>query len=362
MRRLFTIPLLLLLGGCADLGYYWHNASGHLGLMNQRVDIPQLLGDESLDAELRQRLVRVGEIRRFAIDRLALPDNGSYQSYVELDRPYVVQNLFAAPEFSTQLHRWCYPIVGCASYRGYFDEERLQRYVTELEEGGFEVYVGRVSAYSTLGWFDDPVLSSFIDWPEYRLAGLLFHELTHQRVFIDDDTTFNESLASAVQQVGVELWLESNNRADELARYRRWQAYRGEVIALIESTRERLAGLYASGADEAEMRLRKRQAFDAAREAHAAIATNRGVDGGFRNWFAAELNNAKIGSISAYNSETGAFINMLRALDLDFAAFFAYVETIGELEADERQRCLARWREDASPAGACPPLAPSTAY
>jgi predicted aminopeptidase len=174
MRCLISIPLLLLLGGCADIGYYWHSARGHLEVMDKRVAIEDLLAQQSTTPELRERLTLVREIRQFSVTRLELPDNDSYLSYVELDRPYLVQNLFAAPEFSTRLQQWCYPIIGCASYRGYFDETRLLAYVEELEAAGLEVHVGRVSAYSTLGWFDDPVLSSFINWPDYRLAGLLY--------------------------------------------------------------------------------------------------------------------------------------------------------------------------------------------
>ena len=216
MRWIISIPLLLLLAGCADTGYYWHNANGHLSVMNQRVDIEELLADDQLDAKLRARLQLVQEIRRFSIKRLDLPANDSYASYVELDRPYVVQNIFAAAEFSTRLYEWCYPVIGCAGYRGYYDEVRMLAYSEDLKSRGLEVYIGKVSAYSTLGWFDDPVLSSFIDWPDYRLAGLLFHELTHQQIYIDNDTRFNESLASAVQQVGTELWLKSRNESDQL--------------------------------------------------------------------------------------------------------------------------------------------------
>ncbi|NCF37381.1 MAG: hypothetical protein GWP56_13535 [Gammaproteobacteria bacterium] len=167
MRYLISIPLLLLLGGCADMGYYWHSARGHLEVMDKRVAIEDLLAEQSTTPELRERLTLVREIREFSVTRLDLPDNDSYLSYVELDRPYLVQNLFAAPEFSTRLRQWCYPIIGCASYRGYYDETRLLAYVEELETAGLEVHVGRVSAYSTLGWFDDPVLSSFINWPDF---------------------------------------------------------------------------------------------------------------------------------------------------------------------------------------------------
>lgn len=355
MRWIISIPLLLLLVGCADFGYYWHNASGHLAVMNKRVDIEQLLDDEQTDANLRARLELVQEIRRFSIERLDLPENDSYDSFVALDRPYVVQNIFAAHEFSTQLHQWCYPIIGCAGYRGYYDESRMLAYADKLKTEGFEVHIGQVPAYSTLGWFDDPVLSSFINWPDYRLAGLLFHELTHQQVYIDDDTTFNESLASAVQQVGTELWLESRQQGDELASLASWQRYRNEVIALIETTRTQLTTLYRLKLGVIEMRTRKAEIFNAAREQHRAIATQHEIKGGFTRWFASDMNNAKIGSVAAYNSKSPAFINMLRAYKLDFAAFYEYVEAVGALKKANREACLQDWDQGRGSASkSCP--------
>ena len=345
MRTLISIPLLLVLVGCADLGYYWHNASGHLELMSERVDIETLIEDEQTENDLRERLLLVQEIRRFSIDRLDLPDNGSYDSYVQLDNPYVVQNVFAAPEFSTRLYQWCYPVIGCASYRGYFDEKRLNNYVEELEAQGLEVSIGRVPAYSTLGWFDDPVLSSFIDWPDYRLAGLIFHELTHQQLFIDDDTTFNESLASAVQQQGTRLWLAHNNRDSELAAFERWLKYRAEVIALIVATRQGLDELYASELAEPEMRIAKAERFDVARQQHGKIAQRHGVTRGFTAWFAADLNNARIGSVAAYRARVPAFVNMMNSMDNDFARFYAYAEEISALPKDRRDQCLDAWEQ-----------------
>ena len=357
MRIIISIALLLLLSGCANIGYYWHSARGHLAVMNQRVDIDTLLADNSLETDLRQRLVLVQEIRRFSIERLELPANDSYGSYVELDRPYVVQNLFAAPEFSTRLYEWCYPIIGCASYRGYYDEQRLLAYAEDLKSEGLEVHIGRVSAYSTLGWFDDPVLSSFVNWPDYRLAGLLFHELTHQQIYIDDDTTFNESLATAVQQVGTELWLKSQNRSEELAKLTRWLSYRGEVLGLIESVRKELTNIYSSDLVEAEKRQRKMQVFARAKDAHVSIASTHQVSGGFTRWFADDLNNAKIGSVAAYNSEAPAFINMIEAHGFDFAAFFRYVDKLGALDKSARDDCLAAWKQQGDlPAQVCPGL------
>jgi predicted aminopeptidase len=349
MRLIISIPLLLLLVGCADIGYYWHSTRGHLDLMNQRVDIEELLADDKLDSSLRARLLLVQDIRRFSIERLHLPANGSYSSYVDLQRPYVIQNLFATPEFSTRLHQWCYPIIGCASYRGYYDETRLLDYVEELHSQGLEVHVGQVPAYSTLGWFDDPVLSSFIDWPDYRLAGLLFHELTHQQIYVDDDTTFNESLASAVQQVGTVLWLKSNNQLAAQDEFKRWLAYYDEAIALIVSTRSELDAVYASDMTDDDKRMRKSEQFLQARDAHAIIASRHGVGGGFKRWFADGLNNAKIGSVAAYNSRLNAFVRILDALATDFPAFYRYVERLSELERATRNQCLDAWEQDIEP-------------
>jgi predicted aminopeptidase len=343
MRWLISIPLLLLLCGCTDVGYYWHSTTGHLDIMNERVDIDELLADDDLDSKLRARLVLVQEIRQFSIDRLGLPDNGSYSSYVNLQQPYVIQNLFAAPELSTRLHQWCYPVIGCASYRGYYDETRLLAYIEKLQAEGLEVHVGRVPAYSTLGWFDDPVLSSFIDWPDYRLAGLLFHELTHQQVYIDDDTTFNESLASAVQQIGTTIWLQSNNQSAALGEFRRWLAYRDEAIALIVATRTQLGELYGSDLSDDDKRQQKTLRFLQAREAHERIASRHGIERGFKSWFASGLNNAKIGSVAAYNSRVTAFVNMLEARETNFPSFYHYVEQLGELDQGPRDRCLDAW-------------------
>ena len=355
--RLLVSIMLLSLSGCADIGYYWHSASGHMALMNARVDIQTLLEDPATDDELRARLELVLKIREFARERLALPVGGSYRDYVELDRPWVSRNLFAAPEFSTQLHQWCYPVIGCASYRGYFDEARLQKYARQMQDDGLEIYLGQVPAYSTLGWFDDPVLSSFVYWPDYRLAGLLFHELTHQQLYIDDDTTFNESFASAVQQVGTELWLASRGQTEQLEGFRRWLDYRAEVIALIESTRDQLGELYALELDAPSMRLRKAERFDAARAEHARIAEKFEISGGFTRWFAGELNNARIGSVSTYNSRLPAFLAMIDVHRKDFTAFFDYAAKIGALEREARDRCLDAWaRSDGPDENACPAL------
>lgn len=353
LKLLFAISLLLLTA-CADIGYYWHSTKGHLSIMNQRVDITAMLEDSDLDTELRSRLLLVQQIRAFSIEALALPDNGSYTNYAKLDRPYVLKNLFAAPEFSTRLLSWCYPIAGCASYRGYYDEDLLAEFVANLEEDSTDIYIGKVPAYSTLGWFDDPVLSSFIHWPDARLAGLIFHELTHQRLYVDSDTQFNESLASAVQQMGTERWLKSKQKTSEIEQYRRSLLYSQAVIESIEQTRSELDRLYQTDQPPEIKREKKQSILDNAVEHHATLAKSFDKKTGYTHWFASGLNNAKLASISAYNTHVPAFIHIMNAQKSDFEKFFHTVETISKLPRPKRDSCLDAWRNnDAKAADSC---------
>jgi predicted aminopeptidase len=351
--RTFLLLILLLLNACSDLGYYWHTTNGHMALMNKRVYIEDMLEDPELESKLRQRLLLVKQIRTFSIEALSLPASTSYSQYVQLDRPYALQNLFAAAEFSTDLHLWCYPIAGCAGYRGYYDEERLAEYREQLEGQTFDTHISNVPAYSTLGWFDDPVLSSFIYWPDYRLAGLLFHELTHQRIFVKGDTQFNESLAVAVQQAGTALWLSSTNRNAQLDDFQLWIEYQREVIELIRETRETLAALYRSEASDTIKRDQKRSIFVDARQSYSTLAAQLNYRGGYENWFAGDLNNAKLGSVAAYYAQTPAFLTILKARNNDFDAFFDTVEDISRMDKTERDACLALWSE-ASVTDHCP--------
>lgn len=344
MRLFFVLPLVLLLSACADLGYYWHAAKGHLAIMDKRVAIEDLLVDPETDAGLKQRLLLVIDIRRFAIDRLALPESGSYTDYAQLERPYALQNLFAAPEFSTRLLTWCYPIAGCTSYRGFYEQQRLDDFIEALKVGNNDIHIGRVPAYSTLGWFDDPILSSFIDWPDHRLAGLLFHELSHQRIYIDDDTRFNESLASAVQEVGIRLWLNSRGQNGLVDKFNRSLAYRRDVVLLIETTRNQLTDLYENEATDEVKREQKQKIFQTARQSYEEISGIHDYRDGFAKWFAGELNNAKLGSVSAYNALIPAFVSMIDAFNDDFEQFFVYVEHIGGLDREKRGLCLEAWQ------------------
>ncbi len=337
---------VILLSGCSDIGYYWHSTKGHLSIMDKRVDISTLLEDPDLDIKLRSRLVLIQKIRAFSIETLALSDNGSYTSYAQLNRSYVLKNLFAAPEFSTRLLSWCYPIAGCASYRGYYDEDLLAEFVAKLKKDNSDIHIGEVPAYSTLGWFDDPVLSSFIHWPETRLAGLIFHELTHQQLYVDNDTLFNESLASAVQRTGTELWLKSRQKSDEITQFRDYNLYNQAVVQLIEQTRAELDTLYETEISPETKRKQKKTILDTAIERHATLAQSFNNKGGYTHWFSSGLNNAKLASVSAYNVHLPAFINMMDAQQGNFKRFFEYVETIAQLPKPKRDLCLDAWQKN----------------
>lgn len=346
--RLLTHVLLVsaITGGltaCADLSYYLHSVNGHLSIINRSRDIEDVLADTTTNPELADRLKLVAKIRAFAVNELKLPESDSYTIYADLKRSYALKNLFAAPEFSIEPHRWCYPIVGCAGYRGYFDETRLNRYMKSLELKGFDVYVANVSAYSTLGWFDDPVLNTFIHWPQHRLAGMIFHELSHQQLYLDDDTAFNESFAVAVQQAGVMKWLQLNGSEGQANRYQQQLDNRHKVIQLISEGRDELKALYNQDLDDIDKRRSKEIIIRALKDSYHKLAGSFKVKEGFRAWFDGSINNAKLASVSTYHAQVPAFHRLLQAHDYNFRAFFNHVENIASLAKAERSACINDW-------------------
>ena len=240
--RLVLVLVSALLAGC-NAGYYWHLARGHADLMSARVPVDEVLADPATDTVLREQLALSAKALVFARERLSLPSNGSYRDYVALDRDWVVWNLFAAPEFSLDAHQWCYPVAGCASYRGYFDRARAEQAADRLRARGFDVHGAGAIAYSTLGWFDDPLTPAMLARSDGGLVELLFHELVHQRFYLKGDTRFNESLATAVARHGRKAWFADRGADDDAAvAAAAWQAVR----ALLEQTRTALQTLYAS--------------------------------------------------------------------------------------------------------------------
>ncbi|MGH8723553.1 MAG: aminopeptidase [Burkholderiales bacterium] len=296
-RGVLAVLLIALAAGCQSLAYYTQAIGGHLGVMAKARPLDEVIADPATDAQLKQRLETARRIREFATRRLGLPDNRSYLAYADLERPYVVWNVFAAPEFSVEPKQECFPFAGCVSYRGFYSEEEARRHAQKLREGGYDVYVGGVPAYSTLGWFDDPLLSTFIRTSDAQLARLVFHELAHQLVYARGDTTFNESFAVVVEEEGVRRWLEFENRPNELAEFRTVQARKREFAARVAETRGRLAAAYAGSLPREAMLERKRAELERLRAAVPRLP--------------ADANNAFLASIAVYTELVPAFERLL---------------------------------------------------
>ena len=354
--RAVAVAAALGLAGCASVtlepGYYWQTVTGHLDVMRRARPIDAVIADPATDPTLRARLEMAREIRRFASRELALPDNGSYASYADLQRPFVVWNVFATPELSLQLERWCFPVAGCVSYRGYYSREDADRFADALRARGLEAYVGGVPAYSTLGWFDDPVLSSFVHYPPAELARLVFHELAHQLLYVSGDTPFNESFATAVEEAGVERWLAARGDPALERAYREHAGRRREFIALLRRSKDALQAVYAGAADDDARREGKRRALDAMLDDYAALKASWGGFAGYDRFFAQRPSNPQLAAVGAYNDLLPAFRALLAREGGDLPRFYAAVRELAALPRPQRQERLAALAAPADSAAA----------
>ncbi len=348
--RVLVIGLLLLaLGGCAGrlegVGYLWQSVSGHLSLMRAARPIAEVIGDPATEPDTADKLRYAHEARAFAARSLALPANGSYTRYAALDRRFVLWNVFATPELSLSLERWCFPVAGCIVYRGYYDEADARSFAAGLAQQGMDVRVGGVPAYSTLGWFDDPIPSSVIRFPKMEIARLVFHELAHQVVYLPGDTTFNESFATAVEKLGIERWIllrdAGGTEAGEIRRYRLFSQRKAEFLALLREARSRLDGVYASDAPVQAMRAGKAEVFVWLRAEYERVKRDQwGGWPGYDAWFDQPLGNAHLAAIGAYHDRVGAFTALFEAEGRDFTRFYAAVRELAGMPAGQRNARL----------------------
>jgi predicted aminopeptidase len=336
-----TLPTLLLLvclplAGCGTIGYYSQAVSGHFSLMSARVPIEEVIADPETPEAVRDRLRVALAAREFAVSELGLPDNRSYTRYVQLDRSAVVYNVFAAPEFSLQPKTWCFPVAGCVVYRGYFSRERAERTAARYAGQGYDTWVGGAAAYSTLGRFEDPLLSTMLYHEDARLAALLFHEMAHQKVYVKGDSAFNEAFATAVEEEGVRRWLGRAGRDEELAA---WEALNRRTLSfeqLLARTRGRLQEVYSSGAPEAGMRAAKADAFAQLEREYAALKASWDGWNGYDRWFDAPLNNARLIPSATYRGLVPAFRILLHQAGGDLEAFYTACKRLAALSQDER--------------------------
>ncbi len=352
IRRLLLAGLLLagllLLASCSSFGYVGQAAWGQGRILLKRQSIARLIARPETPPELKEKLRLVERIREFAISELRLPDNG-YRAYVELPpadggrRTAVVWNVVAAPELSTAPVTWCFPVAGCVSYRGYFSEARARRFGERLREEGYDVSVGGAAAYSTLGWFEDPVLSTVIDYPEAHLAGLIFHELAHQVVYVQDDTRFNESFATTVEVFGVRRWLAAADRpSSAMADYLAHQQAQDEIAELLLEFRDRLADAYEGDRPDDWKRRRKLELFTELRRALLELERPAAGEGNAAagRWARRQLNNADLVSAADYHGLVAGFRRLLDGHGGELEAFYDAVRELAELTPEERERRL----------------------
>lgn len=338
---MFVLALAMGLTGCATVGYYSHIINGHHALVEAEEDIEDILADHKYDEKIRARLSRALEIRQFASARLGLPDNDSYKTFVKLDRPYPVWNVIAAKPFSVQARQWCFFIVGCISYRGYFNKQEADAKAEELKAEGADVYVAGAPAYSTLGWFDDPLLSSMLYKNEAHLAGIIFHELAHQKVYIDDDSSFNEAFATAVELEGVRRWLNEQGDKAAIQEYRRYKDQQRHFNQLLQVTREALKKLYSKSHNKPVMLKNKQIIIAGMKHKHQELKRQWGGKSRYDKWMNQDINNAHLALVATYHELVSAFETLLRQQNNDLDKFYAEVERVGGLTRGARRKLLS---------------------
>lgn len=346
MLKAFTFKLILIivcmrgLTGCSHLAYYGQAVAGQWDIFRRSQPITTVIANPATTERLKQQLSDVLEMRAFATRQLRLPDNRSYTYYADLERPYAVWTVVAAPRFSLTPKQWCFLFLGCISYRGYFSQENAQILAAQLRAQDHDVYVAGVVAYSTLGWFTDPVLNTLLTWSRPHIAGIIFHELAHQRLYIPDDTTFNESFAVTVERVGTEQWLAQYGTAAEIATDQEARRRETELIELVLATRQHLQALYQSALPRAELQLAKEAAFNDLRRQYTQLRTRWGNYAGYDKWFNEDLNNAKLASIATYQTLVPAFRALLSQHNGDWLAFYKAAADLGKLSKEQRYAYL----------------------
>jgi predicted aminopeptidase len=340
LRSLALLLPLAVVVGCASPSYYFHAVSGQFEILNKRRPVEEVLKDPATTSKTRQQLELVLRLRGFASRELALPDNRSYRSYADLERPFVVWNVFATPELSLEPKQWCFLFAGCVTYRGYFAHDKAEKFATDLKQDGYDIYIGGVPAYSTLGWFSDPLLNTFIHRSEADLAGLLFHELAHQVLYVSGDTAFNESFATVVELEGVKRWFERYGTPQQAQAYHNKIRRREEFTALVLKHKTQLAEIYTSNSSDNEKRAAKTQMFKELRGKYVALKASWGDHADYDKWFAQDLNNAHLAAIGLYHQHVVAFQKLLAQHRGDLATFYRSVEEIAKLPKAERETAL----------------------
>lgn len=341
MRTGLLLAALLALSGCSHISYYAQAIGGQMEIVHKAEPIADVLADPATPTRVAEKLRLVQQARAFASQVLALPDNSTFQNYANLQRPYVVWNVFAAPELSVTPVVHCFPVAGCVAYRGYFSEAAAREESARLRAEGLDVFVGGIPVYSTLGWFNDPVLNTFLGYDEGELVGVIFHELAHQVVYVPGDTVFNESFATAVEEEGVRRWFAQSGRDREFAGYQETESRKQDFIQMLVRTRDRLSHAYAQPLDALAMREAKANILSQAKTDYARMKQSWGGDERFDQWFKhGGLNNAKLAAVALYADRVPAFKALLAQAAGDWPRFYERVGELAQMGKDERALVL----------------------
>jgi predicted aminopeptidase len=347
VRLLVLLPLCAAVNSCA-VPFYWQAISGEMELLRKRTPIEKVLADPHESERVKTVLAEVASIKQFAVERLGLPDNRSYTTYADLGRKYVVWNVVATPEFSIVPKHWCFPFAGCVSYRGFFSESRAERFRKALEKQGYDTYLGGSTAYSTLGYFKDPILNTMIDGGEQYTASVLFHELAHQRLYVKDDSAFSEAFAMTVEEYGTEQWLESRGDAQGLERYRRRLHRRSQFSELLARQQQRLRAIFAQPISADAKRAAKAQAYASMRVDYGVLKASWNGAADYDGWFAQPLNNAALAAVATYRRWLPTLKSRLEMLGIQ--GFYAEMEKLAHMSTADRQLVLQAWDKKESPA------------
>lgn len=344
VKYTILIGISVLIAGC-DMPYYWQAAHGQWDLMQRKQPIEELLQSDTTPSTTKASLNYVLQVRDYALGQLHLEDNQSYLEYVDLKREYVTWNVFATPELSMQNHTWCYPIAGCVSYRGYFAKQDAEDYAKLMQSKGYDTYVGGAGAYSTLGWFADPVLSTFLERGKLSLAALLFHELAHQVLYVQDDSVFNESFANSVETLLLQNWAAQQGMQAEWDAYQKAQARHQAFIQLVLDNKNQRAKLFDSALSDTEKRIQKQDLINALEAGYLQFKQTWGFSG-YDQWFAAGLNNAQLSTVATYNELKPGFMALYRQSEQNLPKFLTACRDLANEDKDQRHQHLIQLAND----------------
>jgi len=343
IKIIVSLILLTTLSACSTISYYGQSIQGQMSLLFNRENINDVLNKPNTPEKLKTRLQQALSIRKYASQKLALPDNNSYLNYVDVQRPYVVWNVFAAPEFSLSPKNWCYPIVGCVSYRGYFAQDNAIHEAEQLKKESFDVHVGGIAAYSTLGWFDDPLMNTMLHWKQRTLAGLIFHELSHQLIYIKNETSFNEAFSSSVERLGTIQWI-LETKPHQLYEYLAYLEAQSDFRNLLIHTREKLESLYEKPLDISIKRKEKQLLIENMKLEYSEKKKKWPNNIHFDSWFKSPVNNARLTSSMTYLEDIPAFFQLFIEQKGQWESFYNYVIELEKLSKEERTKLIKEKR------------------